>query len=422
MTAPDAVQDDDQTTRRQFLKCGLTVAVGSSLALRSASTVLDEQKRSLPRSSGAARIADGVVTDLRGRRPLSKRPKAADHSLVAISGSPREQGQAYGRMFADDIHQFLEQHIYKAFNSKTVTRKRMLDYAGACLKPIRQLSPQLAERYAGMAEGSGLRLEEQVLITLHEELWHGGIIPGREHCTAVAVGPPDTNDGKAYVCQSWDWYGDLYGKSQMIRWRNRAEPSVISYSYPGLWVAAGINSAGIALTWTSVWTGAAAVKPPRPAVGVPTYALISRLLEQRSLEAVVKEAKRVQVAGWFTFVLADGKGNLMNIEGSPKQLVVQRRRGSMTRVSYGTRQLTQTHLGQEIEVHPQCRRMRSLIGGMTGKINRQVLENFYGDHQSTICKHFGSLDVMIFDTVSRTAYVTRGPGCLKRYRPFGFSS
>ena len=42
-----------------------------------------------------------------------------------------------------------------------------------------------------MAEGSGLRPEEIVLITLHEELYHRGVLPKVPHCTAVSVGPPD---------------------------------------------------------------------------------------------------------------------------------------------------------------------------------------------------------------------------------------
>ena len=71
-----------------------------------------------------------------------------------------------------------------------------------------------------MAEGAGMKLEELVLITLHEELYHRGVLPAVEHCTAVGVGPPTTADGNTYVGENWDWFSQLYGQSQMLRWEN----------------------------------------------------------------------------------------------------------------------------------------------------------------------------------------------------------
>ena len=125
---------------------------------------------------------------------------------------------------------------------------------------------EVIDEMEGMAEGSGLRLEEHVLITLHEELWHRGVIPSAEHCTAVAVGPPATSDGNTYVGESWDWFTPLYGKSQMLLWKRADGPSVLCYSYPGLWTGAGMNSAGIALCWTSAFDKTIA----GPAIGVPS--------------------------------------------------------------------------------------------------------------------------------------------------------
>ena len=53
-------------------------------------------------------------------------------------------------------------------------------------------------------------------------------------------------------------------------------------------------------------------------------------------------------------------------------------------------------------------------------LDRATLQGFFGDHQSTICKHFSTLDAMLFDCTSRTAYVSRGPGCSGRWKRFGF--
>lgn len=350
------------------------------------------------------------------RPPLSQRPQAPDHSLVVISGTPRERGRAYGRQFSAQISQFLDKEILAAFATSKAPPPRMLRYAAACLGPIRRLSPIIAEELEGMAEGSGRRLEEIVLISLHEEWWHRGELPVPEHCTAVAVGPPTTNDGNTYVAQSWDWFAQLYGKSQMLLWDRKEGPGVLAYSYPGLWVAAGLNSAGIALCWTSI----GGIKTPTLKVGVPTYVLIAHLLYQPTLEMVTEEARRAGQAGWFTLVMADGKGQLLNLEGSPERIVVERDVGSLARVYYGSREMTRTPPGQPVLRHPQCQRMMDLVGQSRGRIDRPVLQGFFADHQSTICKHFGTLDVMVYNTTLREAYVTRGPGCLGRWQRFTF--
>ena len=40
------------------------------------------------------------------------------------------------------------------------------------------------------------------------------------------------------------------------------------------------------------------------------------------------------------------------------------------------------------------------------------------DRCTTIWKHFGTLDVMVFNTTRREAHITRGPGCLGRWQQF----
>lgn len=351
------------------------------------------------------------------RLPLERRPLAEPHSLVKISGTARERGRQYGRLFADDIQKFLDEQLFAPFAKGGQMREQMLKYAGLNVKPLRKYTPEVFDELEGMAEGSGLSLEEHVLITLHEEMYHRGILPMVDHCTATAVGPPATNDGKTYVAQSWDWFGDLYGTSQVLLWEREEGESVLSYSYPGLWIGAGMNSAGIALCWTSALSG----DIKGPTIGIPSYTLIAHMLYQPSLEAALEEARRVPQAGWFTFVLGDGDGKLLNYEGSPQKSAYEWTEGSLARVYHGTREMTNTPLGEPVQKHPQCRRMIDLIEEAKGNINLDRVGLFYGDHESTICKHFGSLDVMVFRTTDRKLSITRGPGCLAQWQEFGFA-
>jgi isopenicillin-N N-acyltransferase-like protein len=362
-----------------------------------------------------ARAAGGAALALTGRFAWGQeQPKAADPALTVISGKPRERGRQYGQKFKDAIRGFLDREIYQAF--KKYTPEEALRYAGACGKKIRAYSSSLGEELEGMAEGSGLRAEEVILITLHEELYHKGVLPAVDHCTAFAAGPPDTQDGNTYVGQTWDWMTSVYGLSSMLLWKRPEGPSLLAYAYPGLWVGAGLNSAGISLCWTS--GGGMGIAGPR--VGIPAYVLIAQMLYQPTLKGAIEEARRAGHAGWFTFVLADGEGNLANVEGTPERLVVESGRGAMARVGYGSREMTGTAEGQPVKFHPQAQRMLDLLAGSRGKIDRAALQGFCGDHQSTICKHFSTIDAMLFNNTKREAYVSRGPGCSGRWKTFRF--
>jgi isopenicillin-N N-acyltransferase-like protein len=366
-------------------------------------------RRDFLKAVGAAALTGCVVTAA-DQQP----PKVPEHTLTVISGKPRDRGKQYGNKFKEAIREFLDKEIYRPFAKGAVQKKRLLQYAGQCTKEIKKYSPILMDELEGMAEATELPVEALVLSNLHEEVHYQLPLPV-EHCTALAAGPPDTGDGHTYVGQNWDWMESVYGKSSVLLWRRREGPSVLAYAYPGLWVGAGLNSAGVALCWTS-----AGGSGPGPAVGIPSYLLIAQMLYADSLKEAIGEARSAKLAGWFTFVLADSKGNLANVEGSPKELAVEESKGHLVRVGYGTRQMTGTPKGQKVKRHPQCRRMCDLLAGAKGKLDRGSIQSFFGDHKSTICKHNGTLDSMLFDCTRKQAYVSRGPGCSGRWKRFTF--
>ena len=344
-------------------------------------------------------------------------PVAEVPAAVVISGTPKERGSAYGKQFRDGIRKFLDQEIYGAFIQKPSPKPEMLKYAAACGEVIREECPEIHTELTGIAEGSGLGFDEVVLITLHEELYHRGVLPKVPHCTAVAVGPLETADSKTYVGQTWDWMESVAGWSSVVEWRRTEGPSLLTYGFPGLPVGAGVNANGIALTWTSADLG---TKGLGVRVGLPSYVLLTHLLYQKDLDAVVAAAKRDKHAGWFTFVLADGAGNLLNVEGSPKGVVVERAKGHMARVSYGSRAMTNTPADQPVKVHPRCSKMDELFRGTAGKTDLRTVQHFFEDPKCEISVGKGTIDMMVFDCTEKAAYLSRGPGYKTDWKSFRF--
>lgn len=291
-------------------------------------------------------------------------------------------------------------------------------YSAACFKVIREECPVIADELEGMAEGTGLRLEEHVLITLHEELYHRGVLPPVSHCTAVAVGPPQTSQKKTYVGQTWDWMESVAGMSSMVEWRRDEGPSLLAYAFPGLWVGAGLNSAGLALCWTSADLG----KPKQmPRIGLPAYVILAHLMYQSSLDAVIDAAKRNRHAGWFTFVMADGTGRLLNVEGSPAGIACEETTERLVRVGFGTRQMSGTPADQAVKRHARCLSMDVLLDKTRGDTDLDAMQQNFSDPARGICVGKGTIDMMVFDTTTRTAHLSRGPHYGVAWREYQFS-
>lgn len=389
--------------------------------------------------AGAVAAGAGVLNGLGAWAAPAAAPAAPEFTLTVISGSPRERGRAYGAAFKDAIHGFFDREIAQAFTGKPASREDLLRYAGACAGRIKAYSPEIMDELGGVAEGSGLRLEDLVLLTLHEELFHRGELPGsakpqaavgvgtqKGHCTVLAAGPPDTADGNAYVGQTWDWMDTTYGHSSMLRWERSSGPSLLSYAYPGLWVGAALNSAGLAFGWTSAWDKEG-IKGPR--AGIPSYVLLAQMMYQETLDAAVEEVRRAGQAGWFTVVLVDGDGEMANLEGSPAELSVERTRGRCARNLYGGRRMTRAADGAAVAYTDRCRRMMDLLAAGKGKLDRAALQGFLHDPAVYMPRGDGgnggggvfTVDQMLFNTTRREAYVKRGPAGPAAWQRFGFA-
>jgi hypothetical protein len=310
-------------------------------------------------------------------------PKSLEHAFTIIAGKPRERGKEYGAKFKDAIRAFLDREIYRSFVGKPNAKESMLRFAAACGKAVKEFSPPVMEEMEGMAEGTGLSIEEIVLITNHEELWHRGVIPAQPHCTVFGAAPPDTADGDTFVCQTWDWMESVYGMSSMLLWKRPEGPSLLAYAYPGLWTGAGINSSGVALCWHS---GGGDGKEPR--VGIPAYVLIAQMLYQETLKGALDEARRATHAGWFVFLLGDAKGNLATVRGTPKKLEVFD------------------------EVKSNGGRIREKDGAKVDL--RRLQENCLK------VKVGSTIDAMVYNCAKKEAYLTRRAGGVTPWKPFRF--
>ena len=331
-------------------------------------------------------------------------------ALTEIAGTPRQCGEEYGRRFGQRIMGFCQQEV-KPDRSR-------LKYAERCWKHIERDGPASAQFLKGMAAGANLSLPHVTLLSLHEEIYH------MPHCTAFVATGEATRGGKTINGQNWDWAPSLFDWPGLLRMRAKGGRETLTYHYPGLWMCAGVNDAGLSL----MWTGSGYFPQLKPRVGMPTYVLIAEILGKRSVDEAVGYLKSVKHAGSFIFFLGDAAGNAAVAEGMPGPLEVERAERWATRANHYVCDELVSCSQQKVPRHrkqttrPRASRMAELVRQAEGKLTIAIakkilidrdgewpwLHQFPGGGEHAVTLGGMTVDSLIAESGDRVLHTCRG--------------
>src|SRR5262249_50411714 len=116
----------------------------------------------------------------------------------------------------------------------------------------------------------------------------------------------------------------------------------------------------------------------------------------------------------------DGDGRLVNIEGSPGKVVVEPAKDRLVRGLYGSHEMTGVKRGEPVPLHPRCRSMYDLLGGSPGKNDLAPLQEDFAELRYKINVGKSTIDMMVFDTTARAAFLSRGPSYKVSWHKFEF--
>src|SRR5262249_62000799 len=97
-------------------------------------------------------------------------------------------------------------------------------------------------------------------------------------------------------------------------------------------------------------------------------------------------------------------------------------KGRLVRIGFGTRAMSGTPPGQPVKLHPRCTKMYDHLRGSAGKTDLRAMQGFFADPKCGISVGKGTIDLMVFDTTSRAAHVSRGPSYKVAWRAFRFGA
>jgi isopenicillin-N N-acyltransferase-like protein len=223
--------------------------------------------------------------------------------VIDVGGTVREAGVILGVQLKEMLEEMIGHLRDKTARTYPGGWEQFLKRTKIYRAYVENFVPRDHEEMIGIAEGSGLLLEELYALTcleLREEC---------KGCTDFVVTGKATANGHVYACHNEDW--SLSEKKFLVIRRSaiEGEPRSISISYGGIIPSIGFNDAGIALTGN-------ALLPTDKKYGVPKLHLVREILRATNLEEALQICNLQPRASSFNNVLTTKEGQIYNFEGS----------------------------------------------------------------------------------------------------------
>lgn len=345
--------------------------------------------------------------------------------IIRVEGSARERGVQIGQQLKDAIQtNYLNQtRFYRDTEG--------YDYQAWCqcskkyLPFLQKYAPQVLEELEGMAQGSGLAMEQILAMTTAYEKSFGCQDMG-DKCTAFLAMGKATQNGSVLCGQTNDerldeWLHELDVVIHHLDPESGLE--VLTYTHPGIPAYMGMNNAGLAVLWTYIDNG-------QKQDGVPTNVIIRQLLSCTTLEEGVAYLQSIPHAIPNHFALAHRTQGIVCVECFPNAVYVQRGEDYLVHANHNLFCPQEKEETCSWSTRQRCQQMERLVKEQYGKITPEVAEDFFRSHDGfpySICVHPNpnkplgkTLAAMVYDLEQGEMHIAFGNPCEMPYHRYRF--
>lgn len=217
---------------------------------------------------------------------------------IRVRGTPHEMGRQIGEAAREEMRAFAEVALARVNLTMKVSRERALLIAARSAEFATRYAPHMMDELRGMAEGSGLGLDELMVLQVRNQL-----APDPEAgCTSLSVSETGASlVGGNIVAQNWDNDPGLDPFTIVLTRQPDDKPALMNITQAGLIAYIGLSDAGIGVCLNTL---------PAPAreVGVPHYFTVRGIYESASLDAAVAAVRRAERAIPANIMLATPQG------------------------------------------------------------------------------------------------------------------
>ncbi len=261
--------------------------------------------------------------------------------VLALHGAPYALGHQHGAAYSAEIAALTEERLRLSTDpfwtgGRAASLDDVLALGAACLRAHDNWSPDLVEEMHGMADATGIGLNELVIMNgftdFVDVVASAPIAPAtgapleklvddEGGCTAFVVDGARTRNGRGLIGQTWDMHSSATPYVIMLDIQPDAGPALLTFTITGCVGMIGMNEAGIAVGINNL-LGA----DGRPGVHWPY--VVRRMLAQTTVEAAIDTLVQAPLSGAHNYVVmgagADGEQQGYNIEATATQRTVTR--------------------------------------------------------------------------------------------------
>jgi isopenicillin-N N-acyltransferase like protein len=233
-----------------------------------------------------------------------------------VRGSWGAMGAEVGQMFSPLIGRHLDVWIAHVMRETGAPRAAVVAAAQPYAPHIQAHAPFLWEELEGMARGSGIALDELLVLQARAEVLRAKRAAGPKaqaaepsaECTTFALGGRRAEGGRVLFGQNVDLVPFLEEFGVIIRQQPREAPATLMYMTAGLLGHNGLNEAGVGVCANFV------DDPGGWGEGLPRYLLPRLALREESAAAALEAAMRPPRAASRNLLLADASGDFIDAE------------------------------------------------------------------------------------------------------------
>lgn len=359
-----------------------------------------------------------------------------------LSGSPRERGVRHGEAFADEVRHNVDTYL-DVFRARGIDTDRARDLAAGFVPRIEEANAAYAAEMTGVADGSGVPVEEVALVNVRYEVLYNAYTDGGEDgtptdaeaaagmdgCTSFGVGPEASADGHTYVGQNWDWLPPV--EAFLMEVRREDGPDFLAVTEAGMVGGKfGLNERGIGYAVNGLATPEDGENPLRK----PTHVRGREMLEAERFDAAIEPVIATDRPGSRNYLLGHAEGELLDLETAPEVVNYLYPDGGV--LVHANHFEDRTRVESRLErqsPHSLVRgaRMRRLLEREAGGIDAGTLKTVLRDdfcHPNGICRYstdeategrdYHTKVSIVMDLTDRRMLLTDGPPRETRYREY----
>lgn len=235
--------------------------------------------------------------------------------VLTLAGAPYELGYIHGKTYANEIGELTEERLRLCCDpfwtgGQQATLEEVLAIGRACLQYHEAFVPELMEEMRGMAEATGIGVNELVIMngfTDFVDILANPAVLARHRipetrageavdCTAFIVAPSASANGHGYLGQTWDMHASATPYVLMLDVRPLQAPALMTFTITGCVGMIGMNEHGVAVGINNL-LGAEG----RP--GVHWVYVVRKMLAQRTVDEALAVLQQAPLSGAHNYLL-----------------------------------------------------------------------------------------------------------------------